>query len=257
MNLPRRAITTTLTLLTLLLLLATPSAWAAKQLAVQDLDFLTPVDSIPDGFVQVETAQGEVLHGVVRRAVWTSHGISRFTLVEADGKRTRFDANQIRRLSVPAELWAQEAVVARAVTTIENDSNTDDDPIATAKELIFDSVAWPDNDHRVLLQRVNLGFDQSFRVNALANGNQETWTLGSVPAFSNEKSVYLVTRANTAPIQVEKKIYRKQFATLFGDCPQMLTRYKKNDRDFSDFANHIANYDQLCTLKPTTNQPGG
>ena len=256
MNILRKAITPTLALLTLLLALATPISLNAKVLTEdRNLSFLTAVDHIPDGFVQVVTAQREVLHGVVRRSVWTPRGISRFTLVEADGKRTRFDANQIVRLSVPAELWSKEARVARAITASEEGSNTDNSQIANAKEVIFDSVAWPDSDHHVLLQRVNHGFDQSFRVNALADGSEGIWTLGAIKAFDNEEKTYLVTRANAAPIQVKKKIYRKQFATLFGDCPQMLIQFKKNDRDFSDFADHIAKYDQLCPLIASTDQP--
>ncbi len=256
MNALRKAISPTLALLTLLLVLGSPIVLNAKALTDRNPDFLTPVDHIPDGFVKVLTIQGEVLHGVVRRSVWTSRGISQFTLIEANGKRTRFNANQIVRLSVPIELWSKVPTVARAVTTKEP-SNTDYSQIAKPKELIFDSVAWPDNDNRVLLQRINHGFGQSFRVNALTNDRQGLWTLEGTPAFGNQEETYLVTRDNAAPIQVKKKIYRQQFATLFGDCPQMLSRYKKNARNFSDFANHIAKYDQLCILKSTTDQPGG
>ncbi len=249
MNLRRKTVTTSLSLLALLIALTTPAALSAKDLTDRNLGFLTPVDFIPDGIVQVLTTEGEVLYGVIRRSVWTFRGLSRFTLIEADGRRTRFKAEDVVRLSASADLWTKVAMVGEAITTIEKASNTDYSQIENVNELIFDAVAWPDESNRVILLRVNHGFDQNFQVYSLTNGKEGTFTLGGIPAFGNEKKSYVVAQGDSAPVKIKKKSYRKQFETLYGDCPQMLTLYKKKARDFSDFANHIAKYDQVCSSR--------
>lgn len=239
-RLPRLATLLTVLALALLVLPAVPAR------AHHDLGFLTPIDFIPDGEVQLLTNDGRVLRGEVKYTLWTFRGLSRFTLREADGTKHRLKAEEVVRLSTPVDEIARIAMAASATTTIEKAAKTDWNQIENVQEFVFDSITWPRAPNRVLLQRLNRGFDETFRIYALTNSKEYVFAPAGIPIAGGEKKAFIVIKNDGAAVKIKKKNYREEFVNLYGDCSEMLAEYPKRDRDFSDFASHIAYYDLVC-----------
>jgi hypothetical protein len=251
---PTAAALAFLTLALLILASAPPAAHAAgtpPPAADRNLGFLVPVDFLPEGQVQVLTTDGRVLRGQAPKGSSNSLGIRRFTLIQPDGTRLRLRAKEVLRVTGPADADVRAAMIESSVITIEKASNTDWRQIEDVNELVFDSIAWPDPDDRVLLLRLNPGFDRNFRVYALTKSRESVISFGGVRAFGGEIKAHIVVKGDQPPIKVKKGNYRQLFETLYGDCPTLLAAYPKKDREFSDFANHVAQYDRECGAQVT------
>ncbi len=214
--------------------------------------FLTPIDMMPPTRAHLVAADGRELDGRVTSSAAGPRGTRRLTLKDEAGRKHRFKADEIRQVTFVVEGWMRAKMTHEATTTIEKAAKTDYSQIATAGTLVFDSVVLPDHDHKVLLQRLNPGFDHRIQVYYMSNSKE--WTLaphvdtpfGKVQPFGDEIKTFVVVKDGGEPFKVEKGDYEEQFRDLFRDCPALLEQVPVDDTDFDDFADHVASYQRLC-----------
>lgn len=221
----------------LALAFATPAAAAG---------FLPTLQELPDPDVIVTTADGREIPGRLSSYSWGFRGLDGITVVDAEGLKHRLGPGEVERLVILLNRFSRLALFAEATTTIEKAAKTDYEPLAEATELIFEPVRWPDGPKTWLLQRVNPGFDTLIQVYGLPNAREGTFSSGSLQVAGDEPKAYLAVRRGGEPIRVRKKSYEDDFDRLFADCPELLERYRKRDRRFRDFADHVYAYELSC-----------
>lgn len=226
-------------LLALAATLATPAPAAAA-------GFLPTLEHHTFSEVRVVTTDGRVIDGVVRGHATGPRGLKRITVRDADGAKHKLTGHEIRQVIVPLDPDVRDALMAEATTTIEKAIKTDYEPIFETGAMVYDSVAWPKPDNRLLLQRVNPGFDTLIQVYGLPLSKE--WTHGPVGRawFGDEPKAYLVVKRGGPPVRVEKDAYRDQFGALFADCPALLESVPRDERKFRHFADHVYTYELSC-----------
>jgi len=214
--------------------------------------FLPAIGDAPLERASVLTADGRWLHGELSTRSTNTHGITRITLREPDGTRHKLDAKRIERIVAPLGKLARMTVASESSSTIEKAVRTDWDRLHAATEVVFDAVAWPDPEDRVLMQRVNPGFDHRIRVYSHPNWKEGTTSIGSVAVAGDEPNAFVVVREGSAPVKVSKRNYDDRFAELYGDCPEFVASVPEKAREFRDFADQLLAYDQQCVPQEAT-----
>lgn len=210
------------------------------------IGFLTAVGEVPDSEARIETVDGRILTGVVSSRFTNFHGISKISVLAADGAKLRFAASELRQIVAPLPEVYRLGMYGSAFETIEKAVKTDLRQIQIAHEVTFDSVAWPKRGKQVLLQRVNPGFDHAIVVYNHENSKEGTHSLDGIPVFGNEPKGFVVVKRGGEPFKVTKGNYDERFLALFGDCPEMVANRPARERKFRNFADHVLDYDQRC-----------
>ncbi len=208
--------------------------------------FLPVLDGLPDRDIRVTTAEGQVFAGEVRGTASNSRGLTRITLVEPSGAKHRLKIAELKQVVVPTPVFAHPAMVAAATTTLEKAVKTDWERLSEVRELVFDSVPWPGGGKRVLLMRVNPGFDRRVQVYGLPNAKEGTTRINEKAFFGDEPKAFLVVKDGGEPSRIGKGNYRESFETLFADCPALLERVPRDERKFKHFADHLYEYETAC-----------
>lgn len=208
--------------------------------------FLTPVDGFTHGQATVLTVDGRVLVGEIRKDFHGFRGAKRFTLRDLDGNRHRLRATEVRSVLMGLDEFSRLAMSLDATTTIEKALETDWDILQEVDQVVYDAIAWPDPDRRVILQRINPGFDSAMQVYHLGNAKEGVWKIYGIPIAGDQEKAFLVVKNGAAPIKIKKRAYEDQFFQLFADCPAVLQSLDDDDADFEDFADHVRLYDRTC-----------
>ena len=217
--------------------------------------FLTPLEGVDHGRATVITTDGQILEGEIWNIMNGYRGTKRITLRDLDGDRHRLRARDIRSILMPLDQFDRLGMALDATTTIEKAIETDWDLIEDVDEVVYDSLAWPEADRRIVLQRINPGFDSAIQVYALNNAREFVWKFKGIPIAGDQEKAFLVVKNGETPFKLKKRKYEDEFFTLFADCPAVLDSLEDNDADFEDFADHVRLYDQTCgygTAEPAT-----
>lgn len=237
---PARAAAAGAALLVLTAVLAAPAPAAAA-------GFLPTLEEHPFSYVRVVTTDGRVIEGRVSGQRTGLRGLKRITVVDETGAKHRLTGQEIRQVIVPLDADQRNALMEEATTSIEKAIKTDYETIFETGEMIYDSIAWPEPDNRLLLQRVNPGFDTLIQVYGLPLSKEWTFGGGDRPAwFGDEAKSYLVVKRGGRPVRIEKDEYRRQFEALFADCPPLLEGTPREERKFRNFADHVYAYELSC-----------
>ncbi len=240
-NRPKRTLAAGACLLVLAAHLSAPAPAAAA-------GFLPTLENHTFYQVRVVTVDGRVIDGEVRGHSASFRGLKRITVVDSSGAKHKFTGHEIRQVIVPLDPDQRAALMAEATTTIEKAIRTDYEPIFETGEMVYDSVAWPKPDNRLLLQRVNPGFDSLIQVYGLPLAKEGRWLSSSSHRawFGDEVQAYLVVKRGGPPVRVEEDEYRRQFEALFADCPALLESVPRDERKFRRFADHVYAYELSC-----------
>ncbi len=224
--------------LTLVLALLAGSASAAS--------FLPSVQGIPGWEVRVITDDGNVLDGVITGSMMNWQGVRRITLKDSVGTRHKLEARDIRQILVPLDSpMARETLLFEASETLVKAARTDFRQIRNTNEMVFDTLAFPKPDRRVLLPMVNPAFGSRIRVYGLLNEREMTHSIRGIKIWGDEPNAYVVVKDGGRPWKIEDGDYQDQVDALFGDCPGMTERLG-DDPDFDDMADHVLLYESLC-----------
>lgn len=222
------------------------AATLAASAPVAAAGFLPTLENHSFSRVRVVTVDGRVIDGEVRGHAEGFRGLKRITVADTAGVRHKLTGHEIRSVIVPLDPVLRTALMEEATTTIEKAIKTDYEPIFQTGEMVYDSVAWPKPGNRLLLQRVNPGFDTLIQVYGLPLSKE--WTHGPAGRawFGDEAKAYLVVKRGGPPVRVEKDEYRHQFDALFADCPPLLEGVPRDERKFRHFADHVYTYELRC-----------
>jgi len=209
--------------------------------------FLPLVGDVPLAGARLLTAEGRWLTGEVQVRSTSPHGITRITLREPDGTRHKLDADDVEQILAPMTRAIRRAARTDTTSARESSAPTGDDALGVASELIFDAIAWPDESRRVILQRVNPGFDRGIRVYAHEDWNKRITSIGDRAASGEEPKTFVVVKNGERPTSLNKRNYDDRFLELFGDCPALVARVPKRERELRSFADHLLAYDRECS----------
>jgi hypothetical protein len=208
--------------------------------------FLPSVQGIPGWEVRVITDDGHVLDGVVTGSMMNWQGVRRITLKDSGDTRHKLEARDIRQIVVPLDSpMARETLFFEATETLVKAARTDFRQIRDTDAMVFDTLAFPKPDRRVLLPLVNPAFGSRIRVYGLINEREWTHSIRGVKIWGDEPNAYVVVKDGGKPWKIEDGDYEDQVRELFGDCPEMM-RQLSDDPDFDDMADHVLLYESLC-----------
>lgn len=238
--------------------LATAALLGSTGLA-QARGFLPPLDHLSFPEARVITADGQQLYGGIPAYSQRFRGISRIVFFDSSGSRLKLRADEVQQVIIPVGPGTEIDMYGEVLTTVEKAIKADYELIRNVRTIVFDSIVWPESDRRLLLQRVNPGFDRHIQVYAMLNADEGVSTLDGVPWFGDEEKSYLMVKHDAAPVRVKKRHYKRDFERLFGDCQPFVDSVPQADRKFRHFADHVYAYQQVCsgetTVRPMSTSP--
>lgn len=161
-----------------------------------------------------------------------------------DGKKFKYEADQIQELGLNPSNFAQMAAFSestRSVAKIQRNKVNE-----TSRDLVlFYNERLDDPNREALLQLVNPGFDSQIRVydDPFAAETMGVGFAGVQLTGGMDKSFYVKHRGKI--VRLKKKNYDSAFGALFESCPAVMTKYGKNFA-WRDFCYHVFMNDQEC-----------
>ena len=219
---------------------------------VSGQSFIAPVSEFAaSDDCKMELIDGTIVEGKISMATIMNGKLSSLTLKDADGVKHKHKAETIKRLRVKMGFLAKMAASSEASSSVVQSFKADYKEINNREYIIYEQALLPKKkDKYRLLQLVNPGFDSVLKVYNDPNANETGGLgLGGVKITGGEDKSYLVVIREAKSIKVKKGNYKKDFAELYGDCPEMIKIVGSGKINFKDFAAHVFVYDQLCGIK--------
>lgn len=161
-----------------------------------------------------------------------------------DGKKIKYEANQIQELGLNPSDFAKLASISESTRSVAKMQRNKVDE--SARNLVlFYNEQLDDPKREVLVQLVNPGFESRIRVydDPFATETAGVGFAGMQVTGGMDKSFYV--RANGKVFRLKKKNYDEKFVELFGSCDALMKKYGK-DFAWRDFCYHVFMFDQEC-----------
>lgn len=160
------------------------------------------------------------------------------------GKKFKYEADEIQELGLNPSDFAKMAALSESTRSIAKMQRNKVDE-ATRNLVLFYNEKLDEPKREVLVQLVNPGFESRIRVydDPFATETAGVGFAGVQLTGGMDKSFYV--RANGKVFRLKKKNYDENFATIFGSCPALMTKYGK-DFAWRDFCSHVFMFDQEC-----------
>lgn len=191
---------------------------------------------------------GDTLTGKLSSAWLVNNYLKNVTLKISDGSKRKLDAAEMKTLSVKTSSLAKMAMMNESANSIVRTIKTDFHSILNREYIVFEqALRATKKDKPAMMQLLNPGFDHIIKVYADPNAN-ETGGLrsGDVTITGGADRSYLFVKNGEKVVIVRKLTYRKSFDELYGGCSEMVAAYEGDKTKFSDIAEHVFVYDQLC-----------
>ncbi len=168
------------------------------------------------------------------------------------GKKLKIDPLKINYMYIPPSGIAKVGAELERATNAskwEADVNID-------KELMDEGYVYFEKQttqvkkktEDLMLQLLNASFSNKIKVyhDPFAKETMSAGIGGVTFVGGLDKSYYVMkVGVDDKAYKLEKKNYKEQFATLFGDCQEFMNKYK-DDIKWSDLEMHIYDYSQMC-----------
>lgn len=163
---------------------------------------------------------------------------------EKGGKKMKIKSTDIKEFRAPASALGKFVDGMEAATDINKQDQVSNSQRDYA---VYEQAVLPNKKKTVvLLQLLNPSFDSKIKVydDPLAKEGASAGVGPMTVAGGRLKSYYVKKGKKT--IRVKKGDYKKQFKTLFGDCPTLMKLHAAGDVKWKDFGQHVYTYDQEC-----------
>jgi hypothetical protein len=161
-----------------------------------------------------------------------------------DGKKFRYEADQIQELGLTPSDFAKMASVGNSTSSIAKMKASRVDESAR-NLVVFNQEHLDDPDRTVLVQLINPGFESKIRVYDDPFATQTTGVgFGGVMITGGIDRSYYV-KVSGKIIRLKKRNYDEMFNALFRGCAGLMTKYGKSFA-WRDFNEHVFFYDQSC-----------
>ena len=161
-----------------------------------------------------------------------------------DGKKFKYKAEEIQELGLFPSDFAKYSALSestRSIAKIQRNNVGE----STRNLVLFYQEHLDDPKREVLVQLVNPGFDSKIQVydDPFAAETAGVGLMGVQLTGGMDKSFYV--KADGKITRLKKKNYDDKFKELFASCPELLTKFAKNDA-WRDFCQHVFFFDQQC-----------
>ncbi|MEP0365898.1 MAG: hypothetical protein ABJN36_10460 [Cyclobacteriaceae bacterium] len=198
--------------------------------------------------VYAVTNAGDTIRGKMGAAMIGNGQLRSFTIKQEDGTKSKFKSPDVKLLAIkPSKLQNLES--AMSVPNVMKASEIDFDAVMNREWVFFEQALLPKKkDKYVMMQLLNPGFDSKIKVYLDPNANESMGVgIGGIQVAGGEDKSYLVVYDGNKSEVYKKKRYKKEALTLlYKDCEVFKENYKGEKFDWSDFAEHVLVYDQMC-----------
>lgn len=210
-------------------------------------DFVEPfTEFISDRECYVITNDGEKITGYLGGATEWGGFVTRLRIRDEAGKLYKFKAQEVKQFAIRPGVLAKLATLADGSTSVRHAIQTDQNDILDREWIYFDAQEMPRRKNKIaLLQLLNPGFDEHIKVYFHRNGSKSApIVLANIALVGGEDRTYWVVKGDSKPEIVRKASYKKSFANLFDDEPDLFSTVSRRPK-FKNFASHIQYYNEL------------
>ncbi len=193
----------------------------------------------------VDLQSGETLAGHLYKVKAKKGLFTRVTFTDTVKGETRIlMASEIASMKLVPHKIARLGAVIEATQSFSRMENSDFDQLSTDFVYFQQATLTDKNNTPVLLQKINPGFDTKIQVydDPRAKETKGLDVRGVEVTGGNLKSYYLIR--NGKAVKIEKSTYKKEFAKIYGNCPELTKTFP--DIDWLDFPEHVATHEKHC-----------
>ena len=212
--------------------------------------FIVPIENpyyLKGNLCFIKLLSGEDIQATYKGGSYSSNGFSKITIERENGVEEKYEASQVSSLKIKLSELAKMEMIFESSSSITEMAKSNYDEILNREYVIFESAhkAKDESDHR-LMQLLNPGFDSKIKVFAEPGKKTGGLEAGGVQITGGDARAYLFVKGDGKSVEVKKGGYDKNFALLYADCPEMLSRFEGEKINWDDVALHVFYYDQVC-----------
>lgn len=205
-------------------------------------DFLPAFDLFSKNKTSYVTLKdGTKLEGEIADLDRKKGNIEEITIKTADKKKHKLKPIEIKEAYLPVSNWEKVADMHSAMFNVKTYSGEIDmDHIAKGYAYFLSTEVQIKKEKVVLLmQVVNPGFSNKIIVYHDPTASETTsFGFAGVTVVGGDDKSYYVQIGNETAFKLKKKDYEDSFSTLYKDCPDVITKYKKA-HEWIDFCYHV------------------
>ena len=218
--------------------------------AVQRLQaqyFLTPVNALLNSDAQIVLIDGSVVKGKVTSSTLGDKGLVSIGLKDEAGAKYKFKPEQVKSVRCSITKMMKLELFSDKTSNLGRLANPTFNELKERDYVEFEQVEWPDKPGKFLLsQLLNPGFDSKIKVYDYPGKKTGNVSVVGIPVKGNEARVFIVRKGDQI-LMVDKRRYEKEhFATLFADCPAVVSSLSSDEKGFNYFAAHTFTYENDC-----------
>ncbi len=161
-----------------------------------------------------------------------------------DDVKHKFKAEQLEEVKARLTNVAKAATISENATkSIKSAVTTDYAGIVADNLVRFNSVVYNKKGKRALLQLINYGFDQKFKVYPDPSSESSTTSFGGVAVTGGQIKSYFVIKGDES-FTLDKKSYKKLYNTIYGNCDAM--KVDPKSISIKNLHEDILKYNQYC-----------
>jgi hypothetical protein len=194
----------------------------------------------------VTLKSGDVIHGKFTGGSSSNNGLNKITIKLENGEKVKYTAEEVVLLKIKCSELAKMFMMTDATVSVKEMANTDFNEIVNREYLIFEEALLAKKaDKYSLLQLLNPGFDSKIKVYPTSEKTMGM-SLGGIPITGGSDKSYQFVKGGQKAFKISKGDYKKKFESIYGDCPEMISRVTGEKLKWEDLAAHVFIYDQLC-----------
>lgn len=212
--------------------------------------FLTPSYSFSEKKLATITMQDGTAHEAKVTKIKRKKGqISKIKSKDANGKKIKLTPAKIDNMYLPQSLREKLGQVNNFLGDAKqwNSDNLDNMKLADGYAY-FEStdVKMGKKTRKLLMQLLNPSFSAKVKVyNDPFAKESAGLGVGGVNVIGGDAKSYYFKKGDQPAYKLDRKTYKKEFATIWSDCPAMVEKYGK-DVKWTDLAKHVSEYTTDC-----------
>lgn len=189
---------------------------------------------------------GDVIHGKFTGGTIINNGLNKITIKLDNGEKAKYTAEEVLLVKIKCSDAAKMFMMSDATVSVKEMTHTDFNEIVNREYLIFEAAMLAKKaDKFSLLQLLNPGFDSKIKVYPTSEKTMGM-SVGGIGITGGSDRSYQFVKGDQKAFKVSKGDYKKDFESIYGDCPEMVSRVKGEKIKWEDVAAHVFLYDQLC-----------
>lgn len=194
----------------------------------------------------IKTVDGKVFETSKLSSYSATNGrLKSLSFKTEDGVKHKLKADQVTQISARLTKVAKTAtIVDNSTKSIQSAVTTDYPGIIAENKVRFNSVVYnKKKDKKALLQLINYGFDQKFKVYPDPASESGTTSINDVAVSGSMIKTYFIIKGDES-FTVDKKSYKKLYNTIFDNCEEM--KVDPKSISIKNLCEDILKYNSSC-----------